>query len=73
MADERYIREYNGKIIGIIETESNGDQVARSFPTRNILGYYRKNEDHTTDFVGRILNHGNTIVELIYQDNAQRR
>ena len=64
---EEYIRDFNTKlVIGIIETDSNGDQTARDFQSRQILGYYRKKYDHTTDFYGRVLTHGNTVVSLIF-------
>lgn len=63
---EEYVKTFNGIIIGIIETKDNGDQVARNFPGRQILGYYRKAEDHTTDFYGRIISKGNTAIALIY-------
>lgn len=68
MIKEEFIRNFAHQIIGIIETKENGDQVAKNFPGRQILGYYRKQEDHTTDFYGRILSHGNTVVSLLYQD-----
>lgn len=62
---EEYIKNFNGSIIGIIETDSNGDQIARSFPGRQILGYYRAKLNHTTDFYGRVIAQGNTVVAFI--------
>lgn len=67
MANEEYIREFSGKILGIIKTEDNGDQVAIDFPSRKVLGYYRKKYDHTTDFYGRIVARGNSVVQFIYK------
>lgn len=66
---QEYIREYpSQKILGIIETDSStGDQVARDFTTRKILGYYKAAHNHTTDFLGRILAKGNCVASLIYQ------
>lgn len=61
---EEYIRDFSKRIIGIIRTDSNGDQIAIDFATRKILGYYRKNLDHTTDFYGRILYKGNMVSSL---------
>ena len=58
------IREFNGKIRGYIETEGNGNQIARDFYGR-IVGKYDANEDVTRDFYGRILTRGNTVVSLI--------
>lgn len=69
---EEYIRDFNTrKILGILRTENNGDQIAIDFTTRKILGYYRKKLDHTTDFVGRILTKGNSVVSLIYQNKKR--
>ena len=69
MMNEEYIRDYNTKqILGIIRTENNGDQTAIDFATRKILGFYRASRDVTTDFIGRILTKGNTVVALIYKN-----
>lgn len=66
---EQYIKDYTTRrIIGILRTDANGDQTAIDFKTRKILGYYRRSFDHTTDFLGRILTKGNTVVSLIYQN-----
>ena len=65
--NEEYIREFSGKILGIVQTDDNGDQIAIDFPSRKILGYYRAKYDHTTDFFGRIVNKGNTVVTFIYK------
>ena len=45
MAQEEYIRDPYGRFLGIIETCPNGDQVARLWSTRQIVGYYRKAQD----------------------------
>ena len=67
---EEYIREFpSQRIIGIIQTQSNGDQIAVDFITRKILGYYRKSLNKTTDFYGRILNDGNSLTALFYIKN----
>ena len=63
---EEYIKDFNTQlVIGILRTENNGDQVDIDFTSRHILGYYRKQYDHTTDFYGRVLTHGNTVASLI--------
>lgn len=65
---EEFIRDYDTRrILGILRTLPNGDQVAIDFTTRKTLGYYRKQQDHTTDFLGRILTKGNSVVSLIYK------
>ena len=67
MSSQEYIREYpSQKIIGIIETLDNGDQIARDFNTRMILGYYRARLNHTTDVPGKIIAKGNCVVSFIY-------
>lgn len=66
MADT-YVRDFYGVILGVVEDRDNGDQIFRAFPSRQILGYYRKSIDRTTDFYGRILSKGNTGISLIYE------
>ena len=51
-------------ILGYLDTESNGDVVARDSSGR-IVGYYKKRNNTTTDFSGRILYYGNCAVALI--------
>jgi len=68
MPQEEYIREFDGKILGIVKTEVNGDRVAIDFPSRRVLGYYRKQQDCTTDFFGVILGRGDFVVSLIYKE-----
>ena len=62
---QEFIRTFEGVIIGILETDTNGDQIARAFPGRQILGYYRAKYNHTTDFYGRIVAQGNTVASFI--------
>jgi len=64
---EEYIKNFDNTIVGSIETRDNGDQIARNFPGRQIVGYYRKAQDHTTDFYGRIVSRGNTVISLLYK------
>lgn len=66
MRDE-YIRAITGQILGVIRTFDNGDQAALNYPGMQILGYYRKKQDVTTDLVGRILSRSNTVISLIYK------
>ena len=54
------IRDKNCMIIGYIETESNGDKVARAY-SGLILGRYIKSRDVTTDVAGRILWYGDMV------------
>lgn len=65
---QEYITDYpSGKKLGIIETDSGtGDQVARDFTTRKILGYYKASLNQTTDDLHRTIAKGNCVVSLIY-------
>ncbi len=63
---EEYIRDFPGKIIGILRYLDNGDIEAVDFATRKIIGFYRADTDRTTDFVGRVIAKGNAAVSLIY-------
>jgi len=66
---EEYIRDANTRlVIGIIETDANGDKIARDADTRQILGYYRKKYNHTTDFYGRVVAVGDCVVSFIWQN-----
>lgn len=58
------IKSYTGVILGYLDTDSNGDVVAKDSSGR-IVGYYRKRNNTTTDFAGRILYIGNCVVALI--------
>lgn len=68
MTKEEFIKTFEGVIIGIIETKDNGDQVARDFASRQILGYYRARYNDTTDFYGRSIGRGNLLASLIWQN-----
>jgi len=58
------IREFSGVIIGYIDTASNGDKTVTNYYGK-ILGYYKKSYDHTTDFYGKILYHGDMAAALL--------
>ena len=66
--DKTAIRDFYGKILGWIETDAEGNKTARDFYGK-ILGYYKKRYDHTTDFYGKVLSNGDTVVSLIYAEN----
>ena len=61
------IKEFSGRILGYIETKSNGDQVLTNFSGK-ILGYYRANTNQTTEFSGRIIGYGNMLMTLLPRD-----
>ena len=62
------IKAFGGKIIGYLETDTEGNQQARDFFGK-ILGYYDKGTNTTRDFFGKILTQGNTVIGLIYEAN----
>ena len=65
MARTETIRDFAGRFIAIYEYHDNGDITVRDWQSRMILGYYRAQYDHTTDFYGRILYKGNAVGMLI--------
>lgn len=71
MKDTQTIRDFYGRVLGYIETESNGDKTVRDF-YHVILGYYNKRQDVTTDFYRRIIGRGDMSSALIYQAEAER-
>ena len=58
------LRNYQGKILGTIETKPNGDKIVRNFLGK-ILGKYDKKQDVTRDFLGKILAKGDMSSMLI--------
>ena len=58
------IKDYSGKIIGWVETQSNGNKILRDFPGR-ILGKYVRNIDATLDFNGRKVAQGDCLMMLL--------
>ena len=65
--DEQPIKEWNGRIIGWIQTKPNGDKVIKAFDG-HILGFYNAHYDHTTDFYGRIIGKGDQLMTLLNRD-----
>jgi hypothetical protein len=63
---EEYIKDFQGRPLGILRYQDNGDIEAVEFMSRKIIGFYRKSLDRTTDFLGRIIAQGNAAVSLIY-------
>ena len=62
--DKIAIQDWTGKTLGYVQTSSNGDKTVSNF-YGVILGYYRKNQNITTDFYGRMISRGDTAVGLI--------
>lgn len=68
MKHEEYIRTYTGQVLGILATDTYGDITVYEYPSRRILGYYRKKQDVTTDLLGRVLARGNIAASLVFQN-----
>ena len=62
---EQKIRDFYGRIVGTLETDSQGNVTARDFYGR-IKGKYQKYDDTTRDFYNRVISKGNTVASLLY-------
>lgn len=58
------IKDWRGRILGSIESYSNGDKVVKDFYGR-IKGRYKKNANVTTDFYGRKIAKGDQCSMLL--------
>lgn len=59
------IREFSGKIIGWVETDSEGNQIVRNFPGQIVARYDARN-NVTRNFTGLIISKGNTAIGQLY-------
>lgn len=65
------LRDFYGRVIGYIETDSiTGDKIGRDF-YRRVVGYYDKKLNITRDFYKRTVGHGDILSSLIYQANEK--
>ena len=58
------IRDFGGRTIAKIDTQSNGDKIIRDFYGR-VLGKYDKRANVTRDFHGRVIAKGDSLGMLI--------
>ena len=58
------IKDWQGKILGWIETDGSGNKTLRDFYGK-ILGKYIKSRDVTQDFYGRIVAKGDCLTMLL--------
>ncbi len=65
---EEIIKEFNGKIVGYIETKPNGDKIGKDF-YRRIVGYYEKSSNTTKDFYRRVVAKGDVLSSLVWNSN----
>lgn len=66
------IRDFGGRILGYVETDSNGNKTVRDFYNR-ILGYYDAKLNVTRDFYNRVVSRGDAAVGLIYQEANKKK
>ena len=61
---KNYIKDFYGRTLGYIETDSQGNKIVHDFYGR-ILGRYDAKADVTKDFYGRIIARGDQSSMLI--------
>lgn len=66
--DRFVVRNFYNQILGVIETEDNGNKTVRDF-YGHILGKYQKSDNTTRDFYGRIIARGDQCSMLINSNN----
>ena len=64
MTDKETIRDFYGRILGTITTDSLGNKVARDFYGK-IVGRYDKTNNVTRDIYGRVVAKGDRVSGLI--------
>lgn len=64
MSNREVIRDFYGRILGTITTDSTGNKVVRDFYGR-IRGKYDKKANVTRDFYGRIVARGDRSAALV--------
>jgi len=58
------VKDWMGRILGWVDTNSDGNQIAYNFGLR-VLAKYDAQRNITTDFAGRKLSEGNTAIAYI--------
>jgi len=58
------IKDYNGTIIAVVESDSSGNEVLKTYKGE-ILGKYNSNRNITQTYKGVIVSQGNTLTHLI--------
>ena len=68
MLKKEKVRDWTGRIIGFIETDTiTGNKIAKDFYGR-MLGRYVKKFNTTQDFHGRLVAQGDATMGLIYKN-----
>ena len=63
------ITQFSGRIVGFVDVDSNGDKTVRDFYGR-ILGFYRKSNNATTLFSGKIIAFGD-VTGIFFKNDIQ--
>lgn len=64
MKTKQWIRDYAGRVLGSVETESSGNRIIRD-QYGKVLGRYDKRADVTRDLYGRVVAKGDQSAMLI--------
>jgi hypothetical protein len=64
MSQKITIQDFYGKILGWIDVDDRGNKTVQQF-AGPIVGYYRKSDNVTTDFYGRIIARGDVTASLL--------
>lgn len=62
--ESEYIKDFYGRVIGIIETYPNGDKRIKDFYGR-LKGLYFAKDNVTKDFYGRVIGNGDQLMRLL--------
>lgn len=65
------IKDFYGRLVGSIETDTQGNQKAYDFYGK-YLGKYDKRLNKTFDFYGRIISSGNILQSLIWNSKKEK-
>lgn len=64
MNDKQFIKDFYGRVIGSIETDSTGNKIVKDFYGR-VQGRYDKKLNLTKDFYGRTIARGDQSSALL--------
>ena len=65
--EREYIKDTGGKILGFVETDSQGNKTAKTKEGK-ILGYYKAKFNTTTTPSGKIVSQKDSVVSLIFSN-----
>lgn len=72
MIEKTKVKNFYGRIIGYIETDTvTGNKIGRNFYNK-IIGRYNKAEDKTRDFYNHVISRGDTLTGLILAEENKK-